>query len=58
MDRAPQPDLNLLDRDALLALVHAHQEELESLVADRDEQIRRLEAELESHRQTLSRTSR
>jgi transposase len=54
MDRAPQPDLNLLDHDALVALVHAHQEELASLAADRDEQIRHLEAEVDSHRQTLS----
>ena len=49
MNRAPQPDLNLLDRDELVALVHAHQEELASLAADRDEQIRRLEAEVDSH---------
>jgi transposase len=54
MDRAPQADLNMLDRDALVALVYAHQEELASLAADRDEQIRRLEAEVDSHRQTLS----
>jgi transposase len=54
MDRAPLPDLNLLDRDALLALFHAQQEKLESLIADRDEELRRLEAELESHRKTLS----
>src|ERR1700677_4676409 len=54
MNRAPQPDLNLLDRDELVALVHAHQEEIASLAADRDEQIRRLEAEVDSHRQTLS----
>jgi transposase len=54
MNRAPQPDLNMLDHDALVALVRAHQEELASLIADRDEQIRRLEAEVESHRQTLS----
>jgi transposase len=54
MDHAPQPDLNLLDHDALVALIHAHQEEIASLAADRDEQIRRLEAEVDSHRQTLS----
>ena len=54
MDRAPFPDLNLLDRDALLALFHAQQEKLESLIADRDEELRRLEAELEFHRKTLS----
>jgi transposase len=54
MDRAPLPDLDLLDRDALLSLFHAQQEKLESLIADRDEELRRLEAELESHRKTLS----
>jgi hypothetical protein len=27
-DRAPLPDLNMLDRDALVALIRAHQEEL------------------------------
>src|SRR3984957_8371576 len=54
MNRAPQPDLNLLDHDALVALIYAHQEELASLAADRDEQVRRLEAEVDSHRQTLS----
>jgi transposase len=54
MDRAPLPDLDLLDRDALLSLFHAQQEKLESLIADRDEELRRLEDELESHRKTLS----
>jgi transposase len=54
MDGAPQPDLDLLDRDALMALVLAHQAELATLAADRDEQIRRLEAEVDLHRQTLS----
>ena len=48
MNRAPQPDLNMLDHDALVALVRAHQEQLASLIADRDEQVRRLEAEVES----------
>jgi transposase len=54
MDRAPQTDLNLLDRDALVALVHAHREAIASLAAARDEQIQRLEAEVDAHRQTLS----
>ena len=54
MDRAPLSDLDSLDRDALLALFIAQQEKLESLIADRDEELRRLEAELEAHRQTLS----
>ena len=54
MDRAPLPDLNSLDREDLLALFIAQQEQLDSLIADRDAEIRRLEAELDSHRQTLS----
>ena len=54
MDRAPLPDLNTLDREALVALVLAHQEELSSLLTARDEELRRLEAELETHRQSLS----
>ena len=54
MDRAPLPDLDTLDRDALVALLRAHQEELALLIADRDEELRRLEAELESQRQTVS----
>jgi transposase len=57
MDRAPLPDLDSLDRDALLALVRAHQDKLAFLIATRDEELRRLEAELESHRQTLSEQS-
>lgn len=54
MDRATYPDLNSLDRDALLALFIEQQEQLDSLIADRDAEVRRLEAELDSHRQTLS----
>jgi transposase len=54
MERAPFSDLNSLDRDALLALFIAQQEQLDSLIADRDAEVRRLEAELDSHRQTLS----
>ncbi len=54
MDRASVSDLNSLDRDALLALFIAQQEKLDSLIADRDAEVRRLEAELVSHRQTLS----
>jgi transposase len=57
MDRAPLPDLDSLDRDALLALVRAHQEKLVFVMATRDEELRRLEAELESHRHTLSEQS-
>ena len=54
MDRASLPDLNNLDRDALLALYRAQQEKLDAMIAERDEQLRRLEAELDAHRQTLS----
>ena len=54
MDRASQPDLETLDREALVALILSHQEELTSLVAARDEELRRLEAELQTHRQALS----
>jgi transposase len=43
MDRAPLPDLDMLDRGALVALIRAHQDELRSL-----------QAELESHRQIVS----
>jgi len=50
MDRASLPDLDKLDREALVALLLANQEEL----SDRDEELRRLEAELESFRHTLS----
>jgi transposase len=57
MDRASVPDLDSLDRDALVGLVLAHQEKLTSLIAARDEELRRLEAELDLHRQTLSEQS-
>jgi transposase len=50
MDAAPLPDLDSLDREALLALLVAHQEELRS----HEDELRSLQAELESHRQTLS----
>ena len=57
MDRAPLPDLDSLDRDALLVLFQAQQEQhekLDAMLAARNEELRRLEAELESQRQTLS----
>ena len=54
MDGFSLPDLDKLDRETLLALVHAQQERLDSLLRARDEELRRLEAELESHRETLS----
>jgi transposase len=50
MDSAPSPDLDSLDREALLALIVRHQEELRS----HEDELRSLQAELESHRQTLS----
>ena len=52
MDGAPHPDS--LDREALLALMRTQQEQYASLIAAQDEEIRRLEAELEAHRHALS----
>jgi transposase len=54
MDSASVSDLDSLDRDTLVAIYLAQQEKLASLISARDEELRRLEAELESHRQTLS----
>jgi len=54
MDGLSLADLDKLDRETLLALIHAQQERLDSLLRARDEELRRLEAELESHRETLS----
>jgi len=54
MDHAPLPDLNNLDREALLELIRAQEEQYASLIAVHDEEIRRLEAELELQRQALS----
>ena len=54
MDHAPLPDLDALDRDALLDLIRAHEQQFASLIAAQDEEIRRLEAELDAHRQTMS----
>jgi transposase len=50
MDRAPLPGLDSLDRDALVALILAHQEEL----AAQQDELRSLQAELDSHRQIVS----
>jgi ATP-dependent protease Clp ATPase subunit len=50
MDRTPLPDLDSLDREALLDLV----KQQASLVAAYDEEIRQLEAELDAQRQALS----
>ena len=54
MDHAPLPDLDALDRDALLDLIRTHEQQFASLIAAQDEEIRRLEAELDAHRQTMS----
>ena len=51
MDRTPLPDLDALDREALLDLIRIQQA---SLTAAYDEEIRRLEAELDAQRQTLT----
>ena len=50
MDRASLPDLDMLDRDALVALLLAHQEELTA----QQNELRSLQAELDSHRQIVS----
>jgi transposase len=50
MDRTPLPDLDALDREALLDLI----QQQASLVATYDEEIRRLEAELDAQRQALT----
>src|SRR6201984_753279 len=54
MDAAPLLDLDALDREALLALLRAHQEHLRSVAASKKDEVRSLEVELESHRHTLS----
>jgi transposase len=54
MDRASLPDLDSLDRDALVALYRAEIEKLDALIAARDEQLRRQEQELDAQRQALS----
>jgi len=46
-----------MDRDALVAIYIAQQQKLTSLISARDEELIRLEAELESHRQALSQQS-
>ncbi len=50
MDLTPLPDLDALDREALLDLIRQQA----SLTAAYDEEIRRLEAELDAQRQALS----
>jgi transposase len=54
MDSVSLPDVNALDRDTLLALLQAHQDKLDVMLAERDQQLRHLEAELDMHRQTVS----
>ena len=54
MDHAPLPDLDALDREALLDLIRTHEQQFASLITAQDEEIRRLEAELDAHRQTMS----
>jgi transposase len=54
MDRTPLPDLDALDREALLGLIRVHEQQQASLIAAYDEEIRRLEAELDAQRQALS----
>jgi transposase len=54
MDHASLPDLDALDREALLDLIRTHDQQFASLIAAQDEEIRRLEAELDAHRQTMS----
>src|SRR5450755_4567386 len=51
------PDLDMLDREALKALIVAHQEELRSLTTSHEDELRSLQIELESHCQTLSQQS-
>ena len=57
MDRAPLPDLDSLDREALRALLLAQkleEQQLKALLAAQQQQLRDLEAELDSHRQMLA----
>jgi len=57
MDRASLPDLDSLDRDALLALFrtqHDRQQQLDAMLRAREQELHCLEAELETHRHTLS----
>jgi hypothetical protein len=46
MDSAPLPDLDGLDREALKALLVAHQEELRSLAASHEDELRSLQLSL------------
>ena len=54
MDCAPLPDLDGLDREALLDLIRAQEQQYASAIAAHDEEIRRLESELDLQRQTVS----
>jgi transposase len=57
MDLASVSDLDSLDRDALLAIYRTQQQKLTSLISAQDEELRGLEAEIESQRQALSEQS-
>jgi len=54
MDCAPLPDLDSLDREVLLDLIRAQEQQHASLVAAHDAEIRRLESELDAQRQMVS----
>jgi len=54
MDRTPLPGSGCTRSRGLLDLVRAQEQQHASLVAAHDEEIRRLEAELDAQRQTLS----
>jgi transposase len=54
MDRSHLPDLNSLDREALLDLVLAQERQYASLIAVHEEEIRRLGADLQAQHQALS----
>ena len=54
MDRASLPDLDSLDREALVALYRAEIEKLDAQIADRDQQLRQFEEELVAQRHALS----
>jgi transposase len=54
MDCAPLPDPDSLDREVLLDLIRAQEQQHGSLVAAHDAEIRRLEAELDAQRQALT----
>ena len=61
MDRASQPDWNTLDRDTLIALLreqqnefHTQQQEFDAIRARQNDEMQRLEAELQIQRQAFA----